>query len=151
MKKALVSILCCLLVFCSIVPMYTSASEALPSGNTITEYFEDGSYVVTELKTSPGTARTARTYTKVSTYYTASNKAIFAVSLTGNFNYTYNVSCTATSQSVSVTIYDSSASYVTRTSSRSGATVYGSGTASYAGRNKTLSLSITCDKYGNIA
>ena len=131
MKKTLISILCCLIVFCGIVPMYASASETSTSNKTTTEYFEDGSYVVT--------------------YYTANDKAIFAVSLTGNFNYTYNVSCTATSQSVSVSVYDSSASYVTRTSSRSGATVYGSGTVSYAGRNKTLSLSITCDKYGNIS
>ena len=62
------------------------------------EYLEDGSYIVTELEVTPAVARTARSYTKKSTYYTASNTAVFAVSLTGNFNYTYNVSCTATSQ-----------------------------------------------------
>ena len=150
MKKTLISILCCLLVFCSIVPMYASASETSATVKTTTEYFEDGSYVVTEFEAAPSMARTARSYTKKSTYYTASDKAIFAVSLTGNFNYTYNVSCTATSQSVSVSIYDSSASYVTRTSSRSGATVYGTGKVSYLGKTLSLSLSITCDKYGNI-
>lgn len=151
MKRVLVSILCCLFVFCSTIPAYASTSEVSNSVKTVTEYFEDGSYVITKLEVVPSMARTAKTYTKTSTYYTSSNKAIFSVSLTGNFSYTYNVSSTATGQSVSVSIHDSSASYVTRTSSRSGATVYGSGTVSYAGRNKTLSVSITCDKYGNVS
>ena len=146
--KRILTIICCLTLLLGIVPFCVSASETA-SQNMQT--VEDGSYIVTELEVTPAVARTARSYTKKSTYYTASNTAVFAVSLTGNFNYTYNVSCTATSQSVSVSIYDNSASYVTKTSSRSGATVYGSGTVYYLGKNRTLSLSITCDKYGNIS
>ena len=149
--KRILTIICCLTLLLGIVPFCVSASETASQNMQTVEYLEDGSYIVTELEVTPAVARTARSYTKKSTYYTASNTAVFAVSLTGNFNYTYNVSCTATSQSVSVSIYDNSASYVTKTSSRSGATVYGSGTVYYLGKNRTLSLSITCDKYGNIS
>ena len=149
--KRILTIICCLTLLLGIVPFCVSASETASQNMQTVEYLEDGSYIVTELEVTPAVARTARSYTKKSTYYTASNTAVFAVSLTGNFNYTYNVSCTATSQSVSVSIYDNSASYVTKTSSRSGATVYGSGTVYYLGKNRTLSLSINCDKYGNIS
>ena len=143
--KRILTIICCLTLLLGIVPFCVSASETASQNMQTVEYLEDGSYIVTELEVTPAVARTARSYTKKSTYYTASNTAVF------NFNYTYNVSCTATSQSVSVSIYDNSASYVTKTSSRSGATVYGSGTVYYLGKNRTLSLSITCDKYGNIS
>ncbi len=149
--KRILTIVCCLTLLLGIIPFCAFASEPVPQTAQTIEYLEDGSYVVTELEVTPTIARTAKSYTKTSTYYTASNTAVFSVSLIGNFNYTYNVGCSATSQSISVSVYLNSASFVSKTSSHSGATVYGSGTVSYAGRNKTLSLSITCDKYGNVS
>ena len=96
--KRILTIICCLTLLLGIVPFCVSASETASQNMQTVEYLEDGSYIVTELEVTPAVARTARSYTKKSTYYTASNTAVFAVSLTGNFNYTYNVSCTATSQ-----------------------------------------------------
>ena len=95
--KRILTIICCLTLLLGIVPFCVSASETASQNMQTVEYLEDGSYIVTELEVTPAVARTARSYTKKSTYYTASNTAVFAVSLTGNFNYTYNVSCSATS------------------------------------------------------
>ena len=149
--KRILTILCCLTLLLGIIPFCAFASEPVPQTTQTVEYLEDGSYIVTELEVTPAIARTARSYTKTSTYYTASNTAVFSVSLTGNFNYTYNVSCSATSQSISVPIYANSASFVSKTSSHSGATVYGTGKVSYLGKTLSLSVSITCDKYGNVS
>lgn len=149
--KRILTILCCLTLLLGIIPFCAFASEPVPQTTQTVEYLEDGSYIVTELEVTPAIARTARSYTKTSTYYTASNTAVFSVSLTGNFNYTYNVSCSATSQSISVAVYANSASFVSKTSSHSGATVYGTGKVSYLGKTLSLSVSITCDKYGNVS
>lgn len=89
--KRILTIICCLTLLLGIVPFCVSASETASQNMQTVEYLEDGSYIVTELEVTPAVARTARSYTKKSTYYTASNTAVFAVSLTGNFNYTYNV------------------------------------------------------------
>ena len=89
--------------------------------------------------------------TKVSTYYTSDNEKVFAVKLTGYFDYTYGSNVTATNQSVSVVLYKDEASFVTKSSRRSGATVYGSGTVSYLGYTRAKSLTLTCDVYGNLS
>ena len=86
----------------------------------------------------------------MSTYYGSNNKAIFAVTLTGQFDYTYGVSAKATSASVTVTIYDSSAEYVTKSATYGSATAYGSGTAKVNATSRTLNVKITCDIYGNL-
>ena len=151
MKRTIALLLCCLVAFSGMVSVCASTAETnLPQNQTI-EYLENGDYIVTQLVVNSSMARTAKSYTKTSTYHASSGTAIFSVNLTGNFNYTYGSSAVAVSQSVSVPTYSTSATYVSKTSSHSGATVYGSGTVSYAGRNKTLSLSITCDKYGNVS
>lgn len=114
------------------------------------EYFEDGSYVVTEIVVTNPNARTGRSGSKTSKYYDSNNKAIFAVTLTGQFDYTYGVSAKATGASVTVTIYDNSATYVTKSATYGGATAFGSGTARVNATSRTLNVKITCDIYGNL-
>lgn len=156
MKKRFFSLVCCFIFIWSISTMSVSATSVYTpnlhlSANQDIEYFDDGSYVITEWETTSFSARTPTTKTKKATYYSSSNVAIFAIYLTGQFSYTYGSSAKATGQSVSVSLYDDSATYVTKSSSRSGATVYGSGTVRYQGANRTLSLQMTCSIYGYIS
>lgn len=149
MKKILSFVLCFVLLV-SVCTWSVSAQTISQRNDSTIEYFEDGSYVITEWDDSVPATRTSTSKTKKATYYLSNNTAVFAVSLTGYFNYTYGVSAEATSQSVSVSIYLDDATFVSKSSTHSGATVYGSGTVSYADRNKTLSVQITCDKYGGL-
>lgn len=156
MKKRFFSLVCCFILIWGISTMSVSATSVYTpnhslSANQNIEYFEDGSYVITEWDTTAASTRTLASKTKKSTYYSSNDVAIFAVSLTGEFTYTYGTSAKATGQSVSVSIYDDSTTYVTKSSSRSGATVYGSGTVCYQGVNRTLSLQMTCSIYGYIS
>lgn len=156
MKKKFFSLVCCFILLFSTFAISVNAKsnsvmDRQHSMNQNIEYFEDGSYVITEWDTTSDSARTSVSRTKKSTYYSSNDVAIFAVSLTGQFTYTYGSSAKATGQSVTVTIYDDSTTYVTKSSSRSGATVYGSGTVRYQGANRTLSLQMTCSIYGNIS
>lgn len=150
MKRFCISVLC-LLILGTFFTFGVSANTVISDTKSTIEYLDDGSYIITEWETAPTATRSVSSKTKTSTYYSSSGSAIFSVSLTGNFTYTSGVSAKATSQSASVTVYSDSASYVTKSSSRSGASVYGSGTVYYAGRNRTLSLQMTCDVYGNIS
>ena len=150
MKRFCISVLC-LLILGTFFTFGVSANTVVSDTKSTIEYLDDGSYIITEWETAPTATRSVSSKTKTSTYYSSSGSAIFSVSLTGNFTYTSGVSAKATSQSASVTVYSDSASYVTKSSSRSGAPVYGSGTVYYAGRNRTLSLHMPCDVYGNIS
>lgn len=144
MKRTIASILCIILLFtCLTINVGAETIQNI-------EYFEDGSYVVTELVVSSPLARTAKSGSKTSTYYNSSNTAIFSVTLTGRFDYTYGTSAKATGASVSVNVYDSSATYVTKSATYGSATAYGSGTVSYLGYSRTLNVKITCDIYGNL-
>lgn len=122
--KIIASLFCVVLLF-SCLTFQVSAQTVRD-----VEYFDDGSYVVTELtvNTDNPFARTGKSGSKTSTYYGSNNKAYFAVTLTGQFNYTYGSSAKATGASTSVTVYDSSASYVTKSATYSGATATGTGT-----------------------
>ena len=150
MKVKLLSFICCFILFFSISVQNVSASSiSSPKNKPVIEYLEDGSYIVTEWLDFAPSARSSTYRTKIATYYSGYGSSVFSVSLTGYFTYTYGSSARASSQSVSVNIYDNSASYISKSSSHSGATVYGSGTVSFGGVNRTVSLQISCDIYGN--
>lgn len=151
MKKSATKVIASL--FC--VVLLLSCLTFQVSAQTVrdVEYFDDGSYVVTELTVNIDNpfARTGKSGSKTSTYYGSNNKAYFAVTLTGQFNYTYGSSAKATGASTSVTVYDSSASYVTKSATYSGATATGTGTVKVNATSRTLTVKITCDKYGNLS
>lgn len=146
--KKLLSLVLCVLLFVSCFAVSANAEESVSKS---VEYLADGSYFVTEVTETNSLARTAKSGTKVSTYYTADDEKVFAVELTGYFSYTYGSSATATNQSVSVVLYKDEAQYITHSSRRSGATVYGSGTVSYLGFTTAQSVRLTCDIYGNLS
>ena len=146
--KKLLSALLCVVLFLSCFAVSVNAEETVSSS---VEYLADGSYFVTEVTETNSLARATKSGTKVSTYYTSDDVRVFAVKLTGYFNYTYGSSAVATDQNVDVITYLDDARYVTRSSRRSGATVYGSGTVSYMGFTTAKSLNLTCDIYGNLS
>lgn len=155
--KRLIAFIFYFTLLCGVCVLNTSAQTVSAANDQEIIYFEDGSYIVTEwFDSSPvahpstQTARSSTSRTKRSTYYSSTNTAVFSVDLTGYFIYTPGVSAEATSETVSVITYSSSATYVKKSSSHSGATAYGSGTVKYSGKNVTLNVQMTCDKYGNI-
>lgn len=85
------------------------------------EYFEDGSYIVTEFETSIISAFSTSTVskTKYSNYYNSNNIKEWAVKLTATFNYTGS-SATCTNATTSYTIYNGNWKVTTATSSKSG-------------------------------
>lgn len=147
--KRLVAIFLSLFMIVSCCVVYVSAG-----GTNIvstTEYFDDGSYVVSEIVQSNSLVRTTKSGTKTSTYYLSTGVAVFAVKLTGTFSYTYGESAKATSASVIVTTYSDDAVYKSKFATYQNATCYGSGTVSYLGYTKTLTPQLTCDIYGNLS
>ena len=104
MKKRFFSLVCCFILSFSISTMSVnaisvSASHPQRSMDQNVEYFDDGSYVITEWDVTVPSPHTTASRTKKSTYYSSNDVAIFAVSLTGQFSYTYGSSAKATGQS----------------------------------------------------
>ena len=138
--------LLCVMLLMSCLTIAVSADTT----TTTVEYFEDGSYIVTELTVSNPLARATKTGSKASTYYHSNGSKIFTTTVTGTFSYTSGVSVKATSGSVNVVIHNSSASFVDKFASVSGNSVYGYGCVLYLNAKRSLSPNVTCDKYGNI-
>ena len=146
MKKAISLVLILVLAF----SCFSVSAHASETTRTI-EYLADGSYFITEIVESNSLARASKSGTKSTTYYTSNDVKVFTVQLTGTFTYTYGVSATATSQNVNVVLHQSSATFIEKSSRRSGATVYGSGTVSYGGLSIAKGVNLTCDIYGNLS
>ena len=144
--RKFISIICILSFVLSLMSFGVSAES-----NSYTEYFEDGSYVITEFTETSYLARATRSGTTTKTYFNANDKKIVTLELNGTFNYVYGSSATATSATVAVTLHTSDAKYISRNSYCSGASAHGSVTFTYNGTNRTLSTKITCDKYGNLS
>ena len=145
MKKILSLLLCfALITTCMSFGVGAKSSPCI-------EYFEDGSYAVTEITETNSLARATKSGVASKTYFSSSGKKIVTLELTGSFNYTSGVSATATSATVAVILHTSDAKYVSRNSYCSGATAHGSVTFTYNGTNRTLTAKLTCDKYGNLS
>lgn len=113
------------------------------------ETLENGDVVITELYENAVQPRTGKTGYKVGSY-TSGEKTIWNVRVDGSFTYTYGVSSQATAAKATVKIYDSNASYVSRSAYTSGNTATATGTVTYLHSTTTRSVSISCDKYGNL-
>lgn len=149
--KRVLSCVLIVLLFFTIVPMSIRAAER----DVETIYFEDGSYLVTEIITNGSRASGSVTGSKPSTYYNSSGTAQWKATLTGSFTYTGS-SATCTSSSMNVTIYDSSWYTISKSASKSGNTAYGSTSIGEKVGGITVtkvpvSLSLTCDANGNLS
>ena len=117
------------------------------------EYLSNGDYIVTELHAinQAFLTRSTKSGNKTRTYYNAGGTRMWDVVVNGNFSYTYGVSSSATSSSAIVNIYHSGVNYVSKSAWTSGNTASASGTINYQGLQQSMTVSISCDNYGNLS
>lgn len=119
MKKltALFSVLLMLLIMC---PATAFASENVVTDKTI-EYFDDGSYIVTEITTSKITtfATKITTKSKSENYYDSNNNIEWTATVTGTFSYN-GTSATCENAQVSCKIYNDDWQVASAVPSKSG-------------------------------
>ena len=118
-------------------------------------YFEDGSYIVETFCVIQSRASGSKTGSRTKTFYGSDGSLDWIVDLTGSFSYT-GTSATCTSSTCNVTIYDSSWYTVSKSSGKSGNTATASATMGekllgVTVRQVPVSLSISCDKDGNLS
>lgn len=150
MKRILSCILVSVLLLC-MIPVCGNAME----NQMETIYFEDGSYMTVEVITKSTRASGSVSGSKPYTYYDSNGSAQWKATLSGSFTYNGS-SATCTSSSVDVTIYNSSWYESSKSASKSGNTASASVTmgkkmAGVTVMTKTASLSLSCDKNGNLS
>lgn len=150
MKRIICSLLAAVLVL-GWIPFFGSAAER---EQEIIQ-FEDGSYIVAEVITRGTRASGSTSGSKKYTYYNKTNVAQWKAVLDGAFTYNGS-SATCTSASCSVTIYNSEWYTISKSASKNGSTAYGSvtmGTVALGTVEERVpaSLSIKCDKNGNLS
>lgn len=152
MKKISALILTVLMLF-TIAPFNAFAGEEIVTDRSI-EYFDDGSYIVTEITENSISAFASGTTTKSknSYYYDDNNNAQWRVTITGTFNYTGS-SATCTKATTSYTIYNDAWKVTSAVPSKSGNRATGTFTVKkyvlgipVKTVNKTLT--ITCSNTG---
>lgn len=145
-----------LLCSCSVFLVAAGATDSQSGAATVTRRtdFEDGSYVIEEITedATPIMARatSSKSGTKNATYYNSSNTAIFGVKVTGSFSYNGS-SAWATASSATVYIYDSSASYVSKSATYSGNSASATGKAKYNYVTVPLTTTLYCSKNGALS
>ncbi len=119
MKKltALFSVLLMLLIMC---PTTAFASESVVTDKTI-EYFDDGSYIVTEITTSTISTFASKIVTKSKSenYYDNSGNIEWTATVTGTFSYN-GTSATCENARVSCKIYNDDWQVASAVPSKSG-------------------------------
>lgn len=164
--KLVFSLLICATLF-SMMSFTAFADNSKMESRAIDEiiYFDDGSYCITTINTIESTfassctdgilsTNSSITSTKSTIYYSALHTALWKFNLTASFTYNGSTS-TCTSSSSSVDIYDTSWYVNSKTASKSGNKATGTVIMK---RNvlgiittRTASLTMTCDKNGNVS
>lgn len=158
--RRVVSILLAAILLIGSFASVVGASEAptVTKYSTI-EYLENGDYIVTELVIDSSDApfqvkeqesRATKQGSKTAYYYNSAGTKIWSVGVTGTFSYTYGVSATATSSSATVNIFVSGATFKNKNAYTIGNTAIASGIVAYNGVSTSKSVSVSCDKYGNV-
>ena len=103
MNKKFTLLLSLVFVFCFLTNISVSAAPftdySVNSSNSYIEYLDDGSYFVITLESNDGTATlsTNKVGTKTTTYYSSSNVALCALTISATFSYDGStVSCVGT-------------------------------------------------------
>ncbi len=150
MKKLLAVVLSVVLLMglCSTAALAATPEDTLLSRSE--EILENGDYIVTEVYKNAVQPRTGASGYTTSTYRNASGDAIWDLTVQGYFSYTYGVSSTATSAEATVRIFNSNASFVSKNAYTSGNTAFATGSITYRSIPASNSVSVSCDKYGNI-
>lgn len=149
--KKLLSVLFCVLVFCSVFAVTASAQEGekVLISRTV-EYLEDGSYYVDEVYETNPMLRSTKSGSKASYYVSGSGTTIYSVIVTGTFSYNGSTS-SATNSTATVRIYVPNATPNGKSAYTSGSTAYATGSVICEGITLRRTVSISCDKNGNLS
>lgn len=160
MMNKIVSTLLCIFFLFTAIPV-AGAETVTTTDSSYTEYLPDGSHYVTELhidscRTDSGMiGRSSTSGKKESVYYNAFGEKQWSMKLTGTFTYN-GVTSACTAASVSYTIYNSAWQYQSKSASANGNAANGSLTMikkllGITVQTETKSLTIVCDKNGNLS
>lgn len=149
--KRFLSILLTALVFIACFSFSALAAEPRDMLLSRTEeVLENGDVLVTELYRDAVQPRTGASGYKVYTYRDSDGTTVWALTVNGSFTYNYGVSSQATGASATVNIYSSSAKFVTKDAYTRGNTATATATVKYNSVAMSRSVSVSCDKYGNL-
>lgn len=160
MKRVLCMFLTAILLVGSLVSVVSASEAPTVTKYSSIEYLENGDYIITELVVDSSDSpfrvkgqetRATKQGTKTATYYNSAGTKIWSVTVDGTFSYTYGVSATATGSTATVNIFVNGATFRNKNAYTTGNTAIASGTVAYNGVSTTKSVSITCDKYGNLS
>lgn len=150
MKKVL-SILFAALFLLMLIPSAPAKAET----TTDVVYFEDGSYVVTVLQEYSTRSSNQKTASKSSTLHDPNGGSVATLTVRGTFRYD-GTTATCTASTYTHQIHNSSWSLSSGSASKSGNTATAKGT--FARKvlgitvdSKTLTVSLSCDKNGNLS
>lgn len=151
--RRMIALLISLAVF--IAPLFVAANAVEASDEVCVWYFDDGSYITETFSIIRSRASGSITGTKTRNYYDSEGTLDWKIDITGSFTYT-GTSAACTSSTCNVTIYDSSWYTVSKSSGKSGNTATASATMGekilgVTVRQVPVSLSISCDKDGNLS
>lgn len=145
-------LVCCVIMFSIITPASARESSSLISTRRI-DYI-NGDYVievVTEDNDSCQSRTTnTKTGTKTSTYYNASDEAIYSVKVTGTFTYDGST-VKATGAAATVSIYSTAASYVSKSSNYSSNFATATGKVTYNGITVSKTVTLYCSVNGTLS
>lgn len=150
MKKVL-SILFAALFLLVLIPSAPVKAET----TTDVVYFEDGSYVVTVLQEYSTRSSNQKTASKSSTLYDPNGGSVATLTVRGTFRYD-GTTATCTASTYTHQIHNSSWSLSSGSASKSGNTATAKGTFArkvlgITTDSKTLTVSLSCDKNGNLS
>ena len=138
-----------------LITSFVVTASAVEENEFCVWIFDDGSYITESFTVMGYRATGSISGSKTRNYYDGNGALDWQVVLTGSFTYT-GTSATCTSSTCNVTIYDSAWYTVSKSSGKSGNTATASATIGekllgVTVRQIPVSLSISCDKNGNLS
>lgn len=152
--KQVISLLLCIILLCGTLAFPVSAieypeNEQLVISQTVEDLGQGCYYIETIYIPAVEPYGNAKTGTKTAQYIN-SGTIIYAISVTGTFTYDGSTS-DATSATCKITTYVQNATILSRNAYTSGASAVATGSVSYNGATLQKTVTLTCDKNGNLS
>ena len=152
--KHLFKVIALVLLVLIILPANVFAAD-MPEETEDIIYFDDGSYLVTEILSMDSRALSSKSGSKTSTYYSSTGDEQWSAVLSAVFTYNGAASY-CTSCSLDITVTNSAWYVVSQEESREGNTATGELTMGkkFLGitiEKKPLTMTLTCDANGNLS
>lgn len=152
--KRLLALLVCLILVTSTLVIPASATETFENeqiivSQTIEDLGNDSFFIETIYVPSAQPYGSQKTGTKTA-QYVASGTTIYAISVTGTFTYD-GTSSDATSAACKIVTYVANATISGRNAYTSGSSAIATGSVIYGGITLQKTVTLTCDKNGNLS